>query len=46
MTDFRHQADRDDPATLLPIVLNIIQHHLDELLDFSRLALKRAAAGN
>lgn len=46
MTNFRHQADKEDPAELLPIVLNIIQHHLDELLDFSRIMLKRAGASN
>lgn len=45
MVAFRNIAVHDYQSLLLPITENIIQHHLDEFLQFTHALLKRDGAG-
>jgi uncharacterized protein YutE (UPF0331/DUF86 family) len=42
MIGFRNIAVHDYQALLLPIVENIIQHHLDDFLSFSKQLLQNS----
>lgn len=44
MVGFRTLAVHDDQALQLPITLNILEHHLDDFLEFSRQMLLRDRA--
>jgi uncharacterized protein YutE (UPF0331/DUF86 family) len=43
MVAFRNIAVHDDQSLLLPITENIIQHHLDDFLDFTRAVLTQGS---
>lgn len=45
MVGFRNIAVHDYQALQLPITVSIIEHHLDEFLDYSRAVLLRDAGG-
>ena len=45
MAGFRNIAVHDYQALQLPITVSIIEHHLDEFLDYSRAVLLRDAGG-
>lgn len=45
MVGFRNIAVHDYQALQLPITVSIIEHHLDEFLDYSRALLLRDAGG-
>ena len=42
MVGFRNIAVHDYQALLLPITVNIIEQHLDEFLQFTRVVLSKA----
>ena len=45
MVGFRNIAVHDYQVLQLPITVSIIQHHLEEFLDYSRAVLRRDAGG-